>query len=384
LSRGALRRILLLALAASAAGARSAPASPSETARLQAVADSLVRSSRIPGLTLAIARPGREVVSVAAGVADSVRRIPMPRDAIMHAGSVGKTFFAALALVMIGQGKLSLDEPVRIVMDDLPAWIHGLPNYESVTIGMLLNHTSGMGDLGAGFLRSMSDAPTIVRSPWDALRSVAGSAPVGAPGAAFHYSDANYLLLAGVLERRGGVKAYDAIQRRFVDPLQLTRTRPARSLRISGLVPGHAGADDPFAAHRRPAPETLLLDPTFEWGAGGFVSCSADLARWFAALGSGRVVPPAQWTLAMKGVPAPSLGPRATYGFGFRVDSTAAGVAIGHGGYFPGYVSWVRWYPDRQVAVAVQLNTSDDRRITVNIRDAMDRIAAREPSASAR
>nr|MBA3320762.1 hypothetical protein [Pyrinomonadaceae bacterium] len=51
------------------------------------------------------------------------------------------------------------------------------------------------------------------------------------------------------------------------------------------------------------------------------------------------------------------------------------GKAYGHGGFFPGYLTWVRWYPQQQIAVALQINTSDDALIARPIREVLNELA---------
>lgn len=57
-------------------------------------------------------------------------------------------------------------------------------------------------------------------------------------------------------------------------------------------------------------------------------------------------------------------------------NDTPLGKVYGHGGYFPGYVTWVRWYPERRIAVALQLNTSDNSKIAGEMTDIVNEIAS--------
>jgi len=102
-----------------------------------------------------------------------------------------------------------------------------------------------------------------------------------------------------------------------------------------------------------------------------FVIGSAT-ARWIAAFCQGRAFNSKLLPEVFKGVDAPGLGKGAHYGFGVVIEDTPIGKAYGHGGYFPGYVTWVRWYPQQRTAVALQLNTSDDALIARPVRDVMN------------
>jgi len=58
----------------------------------------------------------------------------------------------------------------------------------------------------------------------------------------------------------------------------------------------------------------------------------------------------------MEGVAA-RLTPGERYGLGCTIRDTALGPAVGHSGWFPGYLTDVAWFPDAQVAIALQTNT---------------------------
>ena len=67
-------------------------------------------------------------------------------------------------------------------------------------------------------------------------------------------------------------------------------------------------------------------------------------------------------TEALKGTPAPNLGPGTQYGLGMILrDSTAAGPVRSHSGFFPGYITELRHYPAHGVTVAVIVNASNVR-----------------------
>ena len=74
-------------------------------------------------------------------------------------------------------------------------------------------------------------------------------------------------------------------------------------------------------------------------------------------------------------VDAPGLGKDSRAGLGVEVEPTPLGEAYGHGGFFPGYFTQVRWYPRERIAVAVQINTSDNSLVKRSPKDAVDDLA---------
>jgi D-alanyl-D-alanine carboxypeptidase len=67
-------------------------------------------------------------------------------------------------------------------------------------------------------------------------------------------------------------------------------------------------------------------------------------------------------TEVLRGVAAPMLGANVQYGLGAIIRQTPQGAAWGHSGFFPGYLSEARWYPERGFAVAVMVNQNAPRR----------------------
>jgi CubicO group peptidase (beta-lactamase class C family) len=109
----------------------------------------------------------------------------------------------------------------------------------------------------------------------------------------------------------------------------------------------------------------LPFDPGFEGAGGGFAATAADLARWAVALYEGDVLAGVR-DEALAGLPAP-LGPDARYGLGVMIDATELGAAVGHSGFFPGYLCAMRYYPDVGVAVAVLVNSSATPRLSLEL-----------------
>src|SRR5688572_19601590 len=96
-----------------------------------------------PGCAAAVSLNGETVFEKAFGLADLEHNVPNTTQTIFESGSVAKQFTAAAVLLLQQDGKLSLDDPVRKYITELPDY--GSP----LTIRHLLNHTSGLRDWGA-------------------------------------------------------------------------------------------------------------------------------------------------------------------------------------------------------------------------------------------
>ncbi|HYJ79807.1 MAG TPA: serine hydrolase domain-containing protein [Longimicrobiaceae bacterium] len=357
--------LALLAACAPAQSAARAPApaapDPALVARLQAKLDSLHAAGRFPGATVGIALPDGTTFGLAVGQSDTARDLPMRVEDRMLSGSVGKTYFAAVALQLVSEGKLRLGDPIAKYLGGEP-WFDRLPNARDVTVRMLMNHTSGLVryELNERFLRDLTADPDRSWTPEDRLAYLFDARAPFAAGQGWDYSDTNYIVLGAIIERITGAPLYAEAERRVLRPLGLASTVPSDSRRIIGLAQGYAGPDNPFGGTDAMigADGRFAVNPQFEWAGGGFASTAGDLARWAKALYEGRAFPRAMLDSALVAVPAPMLGREASYGLGVIIRPSPLGPTWGHSGYMPGYLTEVRYWPEHRVAVAFQANTS--------------------------
>lgn len=346
----------------------------SRRAIIQKILQEYRDESKFPGAVAGVLFSDGSSLAVPVGFSNRDLKTLMRETDLLHAGSVGKTFFAALVLQLVAENRLKLDDRIAKYFDK-EEWFSRLPNNKTITIRMLLNHTSGLSPFGGEFMQELAKSPGKERSPFEGVKSILGSKPLHDAGTKFSYTDVNYLLLAMIAEKATGKKAYDEIKRRLLKPLNLRRTIPADSPVIPGLVHGYAGAGNPFGGDQMMKDGRLVLDPRFGWAGNGFVSNAEDLARWYAAYCQGRAFDSKLLSEVFTAVDAPELGQGARYGLGVVIQDTPLGTAYGHGGFFPGYVTWVRYYPKQRIAVALQLNTSDDNLIKNSVRNVVDDLA---------
>ncbi|MGD2154116.1 MAG: serine hydrolase domain-containing protein [Gemmatimonadales bacterium] len=327
---------------------------------LQAKLAELQAASGAPGVTAGIVLADGESFGLAAGMADTVTGIPMTAEARLMQGSVGKTYVSAVAMQLVGEGRLDLDAKVSAYLGD-EAWFERLPNAPDITVRQLMNHTSGIirYEFDDRFIADLLAQPDKVWDPVGQLAYLFDTEAPFAAGEGWDYSDTNYIVLGLIIERLTGADYYDELRCRTLVPLGLRNTVPSDSRRVPGLVQGYAGAENMFGL-----PDAVIengefaVNPGFEWTGGGIASTSEDLARWAKALYEGRAFDPALLPVMLDGVPA-RLGPNVEYGLGVIIRQTPLGVSWGHSGFFPGYLTEMAYFPDHGIAVAVQYNSSD-------------------------
>ena len=104
-----------------AAYAQTAPESAKEStlqSRLQQKMDDWKAAGKFAGATAGVCLADGKCFGLSVGLADREENIPMKPDSTMLAGSVGKTYVAAVALQLIGEGKISLDEKISKYLSD--------------------------------------------------------------------------------------------------------------------------------------------------------------------------------------------------------------------------------------------------------------------------
>ena len=126
---------------AAQAPAPSAPAPLRE--RVQAYLDEWRAASSFPGVSVGVVLADGSAFGVVSGVADRAAGTSLKVEDLFLAGSTGKTFFAAVAVQLIEQGRLDLDAPISKYLGAKP-WFPRLPNAKTVTVRHLMTHTSGI------------------------------------------------------------------------------------------------------------------------------------------------------------------------------------------------------------------------------------------------
>jgi D-alanyl-D-alanine carboxypeptidase len=343
---------------------------------LQSQLTDILAATQVPGATFGVALPDGSSFAVAAGRADTAAGQAMPADGRMLTGSTGKTFFAALAMQLVGEGRLDLDAPIARYLGDEP-WYDSLPNAPDVTVRMLMNHTSGIVryELNPAFLEDITADPYREWTIRDRVRYVFPLEPPFAAGQGWTYSDTNYIILAAIMQGVVGDDIYGAIRRRVLEPLELQNTVPSDRPEVPGLVQGYAGVENPFGGFDATIEDGRLgLNPQFEFAGGGYASTAEDLARWVKFIHEGEAFDPGLLDEARDGVPA-RLGPGARYGLGVIMLELPAGTAWGHSGFMPGYRTEMYYFPEHRFAVALEINSTARGSLTRSLGGILNELA---------
>lgn len=331
--------------------------------RIQTKLDELREKAGFPGVSVGFVLADGRSGAVASGLADVENKVPLKPGDRLLAGSIGKTFVAAVVLQLVEEGVLNLDDKLEKWLGSEP-WFARLPNAKDLTLRSLLNHTAGVPEYfeQKGFAEAIKADPDKVWEPAELVAYVLDVKPLFPVAQGYAYSDTDYILAGMAAERASGKPLFAEIDRRLLKPLELKGIVPSDRRVVPGLVTGYAGPGNPLGYTGRTIEgEKLVTNPQFEWAGGGLATTPEDLARWAKALYEGRAFKQRATLDAMlTGVDAGNGrggGREVRYGLGVQMRPTKWGPSYGHAGWFPGYLSEVAYFPDHKVAIAVQFNT---------------------------
>ena len=323
-----------LALAAHAAA-------PSFDAQVDAAAAEVLKSSGVPSASVAVIRDGKVVLVRAYGQA----RIEPPTGASpamrYGIGSISKQFTAAAIMLLVEQGKLTLDDPVA-------KYFPALTRANEVKIRDLLNHTSGYRDYWPqDYVPASMLAPITVEQ---LMRNWATLPLDFEPGTQYQYSNTGYVIAGAIAEKVAGQPLVEMLHQRIFEPLGMKS--------VVDINLGRLGPEDPTGYLRytlgppRPAPKE---GAGWLFAAGELAMTAADLARWDLALLDGKVLKPESFA-AMSTTRVLANGASAQYGLGLDVYLQSGRRVLEHGGEVSGFVAENVLYPDQQVAIVVLTN----------------------------
>jgi CubicO group peptidase (beta-lactamase class C family) len=294
----------------------------------------------VPGASVLVLREGAVVFRRAYGYADLEAHVAATAATDYRLASMTKQFTAAAILLLADEGRLSLDDPIRKWLPELP------PATDPVTIRQLLTHASGLIDyedlIPSGTTQQVHDQ--------DVLRLLsAEDRTYFPPGTQYRYSDSGYSLLSLIVARASGQDFASFLREHIFLPLGMRDTL-AYQQGISSVPRrafGYSAQDGAWVRTDQSLTSAVLGD-------GGVYSSIDDLAKWDAALYDARLLRTA--TLRQAFAPAVATDdPNVRYGFGWRIT----GQSVWHSGETLGFRNVIVRFPERHFTVIILTNRND-------------------------
>lgn len=300
-----------------------------------------------PGAAVVVLKDGKPVYRRTIGLADVEQRIPITRRTRFELASVSKQFTGYAAAMLIADGRLSRDDDVRKYLPELADL------GAKITVGQLLDHTSGLRDWDAG-LAIAGLTPERGMTVQNVLDFAARQRSLNfVPGSQQLYSNTGYALLGEIITRVAGQRADRWMADKLFAPLGMADTR--LNLDPAALTPGKAQSYE----GRIPATGLASGASSAAGGSTSVYSSLDDLVRWLANLDSGRVGGPAVLALMARPADLPD-GKSTGYAFG-QWHGTHRGLpSIGHLGLVSGFRTRIERFPGQHAAIIFLSNDGDD------------------------
>lgn len=307
----------------------------SQTEALKAVnarADGLVSQDKFMGVEL-VESHGSILLEKAWGYADRDAKIPLKVTDKFRLGSMNKMFTAVATLQLVAKGKLSLGGTVGQYLPDYP----NKEIADKATIGMLLTHTGGAGDI---FDDEFDKHRLELKSLGDYVKLYGARAPEFPPGSKSDYSNFGFILLGVIIQKVSGEDYYDYVRDHIFLPAGMTDTASLpESTNVPGRVAGYTQKDGKWV----PNTDTLPWRGT---SAGGGYSTLADLLRFAHAMMDGKLL-----SDDLRDAATRSQTKGDWYGYGFELHGAGLAHSYGHTGGAPGMSTEMRVYPDAKTVV---------------------------------
>jgi D-alanyl-D-alanine carboxypeptidase len=328
-------------LATSSAPLAGQQLTSTEKAAIDSAARTVLNATGAPSATIGIVRGGQIVYEQSYGngrIEPNVPATPAMRYAI---GSVSKQFTAAAVMLLVEDGKLSLDDKVS-------KWYPGLTRSNEITLRNLLSMTSGYQDYWPqDYVFPDMQRPA---SADEIMQRWAGKALDFEPGSKRQYSNTNYIIAAAIVERVSGMKFMDFLRARIFTPLRMTS--------VVDFDAGPLSAKD-AGMYLRNALGPLRTSPKeakgWLFGAGQLAMTAHDLALWNISLMNRSLLKPASYDEMYRDMLLTG-GTNTGYGLGLNTGMPGGRRRVSHGGAVSGYTTENRVWLDDKAAVTVFTN----------------------------
>ena len=327
-----------------------APLTPAQLSAIDTFVSGEMARKHIPGLQLGVYSRGQILLAKGYGLANVELNVKVTPESIFQSGSVGKQFVSAAIMMLVEQGKLSLDDSITRYYPDAP------PRWKPILIKNMLSHTSGLADYEDA--RSFNDpaSPFYLRLDFtqDQLMTKFFQLNIeNAPGDKWAYRNVNYAILGIVINKVTGQFYGEFLADHIFRPLGMTHTQ---IISDRNIIPNRAGGYE-LDGHDQ-LRNQVWVSPTFNsTGDGTLYFNVLDIAKWDAALYTTKLLQQSSldriWTVFPLNDGKPNPG---DYGFGWRISTQSGHKRIEHSGAWQGFTCMISRYPDDGLSVAVLTN----------------------------
>jgi CubicO group peptidase (beta-lactamase class C family) len=312
-----------------------------------------------PGCAIAIIKGGKIIYARGYGIANLDHNIPITKTTVFYIASTSKQFTAAAIALLAQRNKLSLDDPIRQHLPELPEL------YQPVTLRHLIHHTSGIRDFQT--LLDVQGRTDDVNSEQDVIELLARQKQLNfKPGKQFEYSNSGYFLLGVIVRRVSGQALREFAAENIFKPLGMKNTHfhDDRGLvvnnRASGYVPRRSGGYSLYMTN---------LDLV---GNGGLMTTVEDLFLWDQNFYENKLGGGHDFTAQLMTEGTLNNGEKTNYAYGLELGAYKGLRTTAHSGGFGGFVTEMLRFPEQRFTVICLSNvrgTLDSTALAYRIAD---------------
>jgi CubicO group peptidase (beta-lactamase class C family) len=349
---------IVLAVAPQVSGQSPDPAVVKKLGNFDAYMAKVLKDWNAPGIGVGIVKGDKLVFAKGYGFRDYGQKLPYSPATLQQMASNTKLFTAIAAGMLVEEGKLTWDKPVRESVPSIKFYNNELDN--TVTLRDMLSHRTGITRHDTIWYQSDDTRKQL----FDKVRYLEPQEPLRQT---FLYNNLMYAAAGYIIELQSGRPWEEFVRERIFKPLEMTSTVYSISDMLKAAEPGvpYTEKRDTFELYKIPYYEDI----------GGVAPCGAiisniqDMSHWLIALmNDGRyngkqVLPPAvlkatlEPAISLPNTAAEVMGfweaLNATYGMGRETVSYRGQLLTMHGGDLPGFHSQVSFLPKEKLGVLV-------------------------------
>ena len=292
------------------------------------------------GVSALVAKDGKVIYRKAFGKANLELDVDMTPENVFEVGSITKQFTSVAILMLLEEGKLSLEDDITKFIPDYPT------NGKKITVHHLLTHTSGVKSYTS--MQSFGKVMTIDESPLKFIDFFKNEPLDFNPGEKYTYSNSGYFLLGYIVEKVSGMSYPNFIQKRIFDKINMKSSYYGSH---SKLIKNRASGYQKRGAFSN----AQYISLTLPYAAGSIMSTVDDMLKWQTAITTDVFVKETTIDKAFTNYTL-NNGDKINYGYGWSIDELNGIPTIEHGGAIPGYLSMGVFVPSKNVYVILFSN----------------------------
>ena len=332
------------------------------SSEIDSLSELTLKTFDVPGIAVAVVKDGKVIHAKGYGVRSLNTKQKVDENTLFGIASNSKAFTVAALGILVEEGKIKWDDKV---IDYIPEFrLYNPYVTEEFTIRDLLTHRSGLG-LGAGDLMFWPDSSDFTKK--DIIHNLRYLKQVSSFRSKYDYDNNLYMVAGEVLTRASGMSWEDFIQKRILDPLNMSSTAPSFRLvkNKSNVIDPHAPVDGVVKVIRRDWNEAAN-------SAGGIYSNLTDMCKWIIMqMNNGKYgeglrqklftneVHEEMWTpqtiIPVRGE-TPYNTHFSSYGLGWGLSDVKGYKQATHTGGLAGIVTQVTLIPELQLGIIVFTN----------------------------